>query len=64
MVASRKESINMLVTHGWDALCAALGNSNEIAATLERLHWDRKLLSEIIRNGAETGKRFILKSAL
>jgi len=54
----------MLVTHGWDALCAALGNSNEIAATLERLHWDRKLLSEIIRNGAETGKRFILKSAL
>ena len=64
VIASNTEAYKGAVSDGWDALLVPPGNPVEIAAAVERLHRDRKLLGQIIRNGAETGKRFILKSAL
>jgi len=64
VIASNTEAYKGVVSDGRDALLVPPGNPAEIASAVERLHRDRKLLGQIIRNGAETGKRFILKSAL
>jgi len=63
VIASDTEAYRGVVSDGFDALLVTPGDAVGIAAAVERLHRDRKLLSEIIRNGAETGKRFTLKSA-
>jgi glycosyltransferase involved in cell wall biosynthesis len=62
VIASDTEAYKGIVSDGWDALLVAPGDSAGIAAAVERLHGDRKLLSEIIRNGTETAKRYTART--
>jgi len=61
IIASDTEAINGVVSNGWDALLVAPGDPAGFAAAVERLHRDRKLLSEIIRNGTVTAKAYNMK---
>lgn len=61
VIASDTEAINGVVSDGWDALMVAPEDPAGFAAAVERLHRDRKLLSKIIRNGAETAKTYNMK---
>ena len=62
VIASDTEAYKGVVCDGWDALLVAPGDPAGLAAAVERLHRDRKLLSEIIRNGAETAKKYTVKT--
>jgi glycosyltransferase involved in cell wall biosynthesis len=63
IIASNTEAINGVLSDGWDALLVATGDPAGIADAVQRLHRDRKLLSKIIRNGAETAKKYTIKPA-
>lgn len=61
VVASDTDAYRGVVSNCWDALLVAPGDPVGIAAAVERLHRDRKLLGEIIRNGVETARRLTAK---
>lgn len=63
IIASNTEAINGVLSDGWDALLVPPGDPAAIAAAAERLYRDRKLLGKMIRNGAETAKRYTMKPA-
>jgi glycosyltransferase involved in cell wall biosynthesis len=63
VVASDTDAYRGVVSDGWDALLVPPGNPVAIAAAVQRLHQDRKLLGEIIRKGAETAKRYTIEPA-
>jgi glycosyltransferase involved in cell wall biosynthesis len=57
VIASDIEAYRGVVADGWDALLVAPGDPAAIAAAVQRLHQDRKLLGQIIHNGVETARR-------
>jgi len=63
VIASDTEAYRGVVSDGWDALLVPPGDPAAIAAAVERLYRDRKLLGKMIRNGAETAKRYTMKPA-
>lgn len=56
VVASNTNAIRDVVSDSRNAILVAAGDPTEIATAIRRLHLDRKLLSEIIRNGVNTAK--------
>jgi glycosyltransferase involved in cell wall biosynthesis len=64
VVASDTDAYRGVVSDGWDALLVPPGNPAAIAAAVERLYRDTKLLGKMIRNGAETAKKYTMKPAL